>query len=91
MRFAERAARKHLEVQVKDPELRAKLLPDYRLGCKRILISNDYLRALDQPNVTLATDGSARSARAASSTTRGSSIAPTRSSSAPGSTRSDCR
>jgi cation diffusion facilitator CzcD-associated flavoprotein CzcO len=57
MRFAERAARKHLEVQVKDPELRAKLLPDYRLGCKRILISNDYLRALDQPNVTLATDG----------------------------------
>jgi hypothetical protein len=57
MRFAERAARKHLEVQVKDPELRAKLLPDYRLGCKRILISNDYLPALDQPNVTLATDG----------------------------------
>jgi hypothetical protein len=49
MRFAERAARKHLEVQDKDPELRAKLLPDYRLGCKRILISNDYLRALDQP------------------------------------------
>ena len=57
MRFAERAARKHLEAQVSDPELRAKLLPDYRLGCKRILISNDYLQSLDQPNVALVTDG----------------------------------
>ncbi len=56
MRFAERAARKHLEAQVRDPALRAKLAPDYRLGCKRILISNDYLQALDQRNVTLVTD-----------------------------------
>jgi cation diffusion facilitator CzcD-associated flavoprotein CzcO len=57
MRPAERAARRHLEAQVTDPELRAKLLPDYRFGCKRILISSDYLRALDQPNVALVTDG----------------------------------
>jgi cation diffusion facilitator CzcD-associated flavoprotein CzcO len=56
MRAAERRARQHLEAQVKDPELRAKLLPDYRFGCKRILISNDYLRSLDQPNVALVTD-----------------------------------
>jgi cation diffusion facilitator CzcD-associated flavoprotein CzcO len=57
MRFAERAARRHLEAQVKDPALRAKLLPDYRFGCKRILISNDYLRALAQSNVALVTSG----------------------------------
>jgi cation diffusion facilitator CzcD-associated flavoprotein CzcO len=56
MRFAERDARNHLREQVKDPELRAELLPDYRFGCKRILISNDYLRSLDQPNVALVTD-----------------------------------
>jgi cation diffusion facilitator CzcD-associated flavoprotein CzcO len=54
---AERQARNHLESQVADPELRAKLMPDYRLGCKRVLTSDDYLRALDQPNVTVITDG----------------------------------
>lgn len=54
---AEFLARKHLESQVADPELRAKLLPDYRLGCKRVLISDDYLLALAKPNVTVVTDG----------------------------------
>lgn len=54
---AEFLARKHLKSQVKDPELRAKLLPDYRLGCKRVLISDDYLSALAKPNVTVVTDG----------------------------------
>ena len=37
--------------QVADPELRAKLTPDYRLGCKRVLGSDDYYPALTQPNV----------------------------------------
>jgi cation diffusion facilitator CzcD-associated flavoprotein CzcO len=57
LKLAERQARTHLEAQVSDPALRSKLLPDYRLGCKRILISDDYLPALDQPNVALVTDG----------------------------------
>jgi cation diffusion facilitator CzcD-associated flavoprotein CzcO len=57
MKLPERQARKHLEAQVRDPELRAKLLPDFRFGCKRVLISDDYLRSLDQPNVSLVTDG----------------------------------
>jgi cation diffusion facilitator CzcD-associated flavoprotein CzcO len=57
MRVPERRARQHLNAQVSDPALRAKLLPDYRLGCKRILISDDYLQALDQPNVELNTAG----------------------------------
>jgi cation diffusion facilitator CzcD-associated flavoprotein CzcO len=52
----ERIARRHLEQQVPDPELRAKLTPDYRMGCKRILISDDYYPALTRPNVELVTD-----------------------------------
>jgi cation diffusion facilitator CzcD-associated flavoprotein CzcO len=54
---AQRSARKYLEAQVNDRSLRAKLLPDYRLGCKRVLVSDDYLSTLDQPNVTMVTDG----------------------------------
>ena len=57
MKGAERTARKHLADQVSDPGLREKLTPAYRLGCKRILISNDYLRALDQPNADVVTSG----------------------------------
>jgi cation diffusion facilitator CzcD-associated flavoprotein CzcO len=57
MRVAERRARKHLEAQVPNPELREKLTPNYRLGCKRILLSDDYLPALAQPNVAVNTDG----------------------------------
>lgn len=53
---AELLARRHLESQVKDPALRAKLLPDYRLGCKRVLISDDYLSSLDERNVAVVTD-----------------------------------
>jgi cation diffusion facilitator CzcD-associated flavoprotein CzcO len=54
--LAERAGRKHLRDQVSDPRLRAKLTPRYRIGCKRILISNDYYPALQQPNVEVVTD-----------------------------------
>lgn len=47
----------HLENQVPDPELRAKLTPDYSVGCKRILISNVYFPTYLQQNVTLETTG----------------------------------
>jgi cation diffusion facilitator CzcD-associated flavoprotein CzcO len=52
----ERIARRHLARQVRDPELRRKLTPRYRLGCKRVLISDDYLPALQRENVELVTD-----------------------------------
>ncbi|PIK70915.1 4-hydroxyacetophenone monooxygenase [Methylobacterium frigidaeris] len=52
-RLAEAASRRHLRQQVADPALRAKLAPPYRLGCKRVLISDDYYPALTRPNVTL--------------------------------------
>jgi cation diffusion facilitator CzcD-associated flavoprotein CzcO len=52
----EKLATKHLREQVPDPELRARLTPEYTPGCKRLLLSNDYLPALQQPNVELVTD-----------------------------------
>ena len=52
----EKLARQHLEKQVPDPNLRAKLTPDYSLGCKRILLSDDFYPALTQPNVQLVTE-----------------------------------
>jgi cation diffusion facilitator CzcD-associated flavoprotein CzcO len=50
-------ARKHLHRQVRDPKLRRALTPDYTIGCKRILISNDYYPALSAPNAELVTAG----------------------------------
>jgi len=57
---------RHLAKVVPDPALRAKLTPNYRLGCKRVLISNDFYPALQRDNVELVTIGSRRSSRAAS-------------------------
>ncbi|RIJ30194.1 flavin-containing monooxygenase [Henriciella mobilis] len=48
-------ATNHLKDQVKDPELRKKLTPDYPVGCRRILIGDDYFPALQQDNVELVT------------------------------------
>ena len=56
MKLVEMLARRHLATVV-DPALRAKLTPDYTIGCKRVLLSNDYYQALQQPNVDLVTDG----------------------------------
>jgi len=50
-------ARHHLEKHIKDPKLRAALTPHYELGCKRVLVSDDYYPALTRPNVELVTDG----------------------------------
>ena len=49
------AAVQHLEAQVADEGLRARLLPDYEIGCKRVLRSDDYYPAMSRSNVTLDT------------------------------------
>jgi cation diffusion facilitator CzcD-associated flavoprotein CzcO len=49
-------ARDHLERQVPDPALRAKLTPDYPAGCKRILFTDTFYPALCLPHVTLQTN-----------------------------------
>ncbi|RIT42426.1 flavin-containing monooxygenase [Mycobacteroides abscessus] len=51
------AALRHLKKQVPDPELRAALTPRYTIGCKRILLSNDFYPALQKPNVRLVAEG----------------------------------
>ncbi len=56
MRLAERRALRDLERAVPDPTLRTKLTPTYRLGCKRVLMSNDYYPALTRPDVEVVTD-----------------------------------
>ena len=43
-------------LQVEDPEIRALLTPDYPWGCKRPLLSNDYLPTFNRPNVELVVD-----------------------------------
>ena len=57
MRAIERIARKHIEAQISDPELRRKVQPDYSIGCKRILPSNRWYQALAKENVELVTGG----------------------------------
>jgi cation diffusion facilitator CzcD-associated flavoprotein CzcO len=56
----EQMARSHLHRQVPDPALRRRLEPSYRIGCKRILVSNDYYPALSRPGVELVTESIAR-------------------------------
>ena len=46
---------KYLQEQVSDPQLQSKLSPDYPMGCKRILVSDDYYQALVQHGVELVT------------------------------------
>ncbi len=55
-KLAQRYAMRYLEDTVEDPVLRAKLTPSYALGCKRVLISDNYLPALAKPNVDVITD-----------------------------------
>jgi cation diffusion facilitator CzcD-associated flavoprotein CzcO len=47
----------HLRRQVRDPELRRKLVPDYPIGAKRVLFNDDYYPALARDNVRLVTTG----------------------------------
>ncbi len=54
---AEKIVKRSLTKKIPDPELRAKLTPDYRLGCKRVLQSNTYYPTFLRDNVTLSTAG----------------------------------
>jgi cation diffusion facilitator CzcD-associated flavoprotein CzcO len=54
-RLAQRMALANLRRAVADPALRARLTPRFTLGCKRVLLSDDYYPALTRPNVDLVT------------------------------------
>ena len=60
LRGAQRIALRHLVKSVPDPALRATLTPDYVMGCKRILLSNDFYPALGAPNAEVIGSGLAK-------------------------------
>jgi cation diffusion facilitator CzcD-associated flavoprotein CzcO len=60
LKAAQRMALRHLARSVPDAELRARLTPDYVMGCKRILISSDFYPALRRPNVQVVASGLAK-------------------------------
>jgi cation diffusion facilitator CzcD-associated flavoprotein CzcO len=54
-------ARGHMQRQLRgDESLRQRLMPGYAIGCKRIVFSNDYLRAFTLPQLRLETSAIAR-------------------------------
>lgn len=57
MKPLELAARAQIRRGISDRALRRKVTPNFGIGCKRMLISNNYYPALDRPNVDLVTDG----------------------------------
>lgn len=57
LKYASRLALEHLKKSVPDEALRAKLTPHYTMGCKRILLTNDYYPAIQRSNVELVTEG----------------------------------
>jgi cation diffusion facilitator CzcD-associated flavoprotein CzcO len=60
LRSAQRLAVAHMARSVSDPDLRAKLTPDYVMGCKRVLLSDDFYPALARPNVEVVAAGLAK-------------------------------
>jgi cation diffusion facilitator CzcD-associated flavoprotein CzcO len=55
MKRAEDVARRGLRKWIRDPGRRAQMTPDYTMGCKRLLLSDDYLPAVARPNVNVVT------------------------------------
>jgi cation diffusion facilitator CzcD-associated flavoprotein CzcO len=55
MRYGQKMAEAYLQDEIKDPKLRAQLTPNYIMGCKRILLSNDFYKAMIQPQTKLVT------------------------------------
>jgi len=56
-RVIQRLAKWNIRRSVGDAELARKLTPDYTIGCKRVLISNEWYPMFRRPNVELVTDG----------------------------------
>ncbi|MDB5968849.1 MAG: cyclohexanone monooxygenase [Hydrocarboniphaga sp.] len=57
MKLFQKIAQRHINRQVRDPALKRKVTPDYLIGCRRILISNDWYPAVSRANVDLVTEG----------------------------------
>lgn len=51
--LAKDKALKHIKKQIQDPELRRKVTPDFTIGCKRVILSDELYPAYCRENVTL--------------------------------------
>jgi cation diffusion facilitator CzcD-associated flavoprotein CzcO len=56
MRLIEQACQANLDDNIEDTVLRERLRPDYRAGCKRLIVSGGFYRAIRRPNAELVTD-----------------------------------
>ena len=56
LKLATWVAKRHINQSISDPELRQKVTPQYQIGCKRVLPSDDYYPALERSNVELITE-----------------------------------
>ncbi len=57
MEILKDVVKNHIKKCIKDPVLLEKVTPDYAIGCKRVLLSNDYYPAIQRPNVDVITTG----------------------------------
>ena len=55
-KFLRAQVTKFMHSQIDDPELKKKLIPDFEMGCKRITVSNNYVKSFNSPKVRLITD-----------------------------------
>ncbi|WP_231288353.1 flavin-containing monooxygenase [Mariprofundus ferrooxydans] len=55
--YYRRRQQKHLDKYIKDDKLRQHMMPDYELGCRRVIPSNNYLPALAKENVDVDISG----------------------------------
>ena len=60
MHMIEEACLRNLEDNVADPVLRERLRPDYRAGCKRLIISSGFYQAVQRTQVEVVTEGISR-------------------------------
>lgn len=49
--------KRNLRTSIKDPVLRKKLTPNYRVGCKRVIVNSTFYDAIQKPNADLVTEG----------------------------------
>lgn len=71
MKLAQRFALKHMHQTIRDPHMRRQLTPDYTIGCKRVLLADDFYPTLMKNNVKLVTDRIAHVSTDAIATTSG--------------------
>ena len=57
MKLGEAVALNFIRRSISDPALQSKVTPKYTMGCKRVLMSNEYYPALNRPNVEVVSEG----------------------------------